>query len=96
MWLLAKTNDTYAQFMKEDYQEEFDYLSKLSDAEKEWLNTFLQGYYHQNKEAMDKLKFPLVLRRERYNQHRGVKRDIFIKSTRFDTQDFNTQEDENA
>lgn len=84
LWLLAKTNDTYAKFMKEDYQDEAKYINSLSDDDKIWLNTFLQGYYHQSKPAMDKLKFPVMLRRARYNQHRGAKSDFYNKRTRED------------
>jgi len=74
--------------MAEDYKQEEKYLTSLSDEEKEWLNTFLQGYYHQSKKAMDKLNFPLMLRRERYNQHRGVKNDVYNKSNRWTFDDY--------
>lgn len=94
LWLLAKTRDTYAKYMKEDYEQEEKYLASLSDEEKEWLNTFLQGYYHQNKKAMDILNFPLALRRERYNQHRGVKNDVYNKSNRWDITDLDKGEEQ--
>ena len=84
IWLLAKVHDTYASFMYEDYKNEKKYINSLSDEDKIWLQTFLQGYYHQSKPAMDKLKFPVMMRRSRYNQHRGAKADIFNKRNLID------------
>jgi len=96
LWLLAKTRDTYAKYMKEDYENEKKYLSSLSDDEKEWLNTFLQAYYHQSKKAMDTLNFPISLRRERYNQHRGVKNDVYNKANRWDITDVQQSGDQDG
>lgn len=68
--------------MYEDYKDEAKYINSLSDEHKEWLNTFLQAYYHRSKDAMDKIKMPLLMRRSRYNQHRGVVRDIYNKKNK--------------
>lgn len=68
--------------MHGDYKDEVKYINSLSDENKEWLNTFLLGYYHRSKVAMDKLQFPVMLRRSRYNQHRGVVGDIYNKRNR--------------
>lgn len=68
--------------MHDDYADEAKYINSLTDENKEWLNTFLQAYYHRSKAAMDKLKMPLLMRRSRYNQHRGVVGDIYTKRNR--------------
>lgn len=77
LWLLAKVKDSYAQYMHDDYKDEAKYINSLSDDNKEWLNDFLLGYYHRSKPAFERLKFPVMLRRARYNQHRGVVADIY-------------------
>lgn len=84
---MAKYQDTYSQFMAEDYKDEAKYINSLNDDEKIWLNTFLQGYYHRSKPAMDILKFPVMLRRSRYNQHRGACNDIYNKKNKVNLTD---------
>lgn len=79
--------------MHDDYKDESKYINSLSDENKEWLNTFLQGYYHRSKPAMDKLKFPVMLRRSRYNQHRGVVGDIYNKRNRIYPEAWSSEND---
>lgn len=83
LWTISRKKDSYYHHLHEDYINESKYINSLSDDEKEWLNDFLLGYYHRNKQAMDRLKFPLELRRSRYNQHRGVINDVYTKAKEY-------------
>jgi hypothetical protein len=80
--MVAKTTGSYVQYVHDDYREEDIYLASLSDADKEWLNDFLRAYYGIEPKYMEKVSMPVEMRRERYRQHRGVKRDIYTNTNR--------------
>lgn len=63
--------------MKTPYWRYIDAIPKnLNKEEREWYKTFIKAYYYRSTKAMNELNMPINVRRDLYNRHRGVCRDI--------------------
>jgi len=69
----------YKKLVTDDYAQETKYLKSLSEADKEWLNTFISGYYFRNTQSFLKLNFTISQRRISYNRHRAILNDIYSR-----------------
>ena len=81
---------------KSNYYKYIDWIPNLSKEDKDWYYTFNCAYYYQNKKCMDKLKFPIELRRSIYNKHRAVKACPFNKGlvdAYYNVDDFHEEDD---
>ncbi len=77
LWMPYKRTGSYVKYLKDDYERERKYLNSLSPEDQIWLNNFLRAYYGIEPKFMELVKMPVMMRRSRYNQHVGVKRDIY-------------------
>lgn len=66
--------------MQTNVFEYIDSIPKLSENDRIWYNLFIQAYYYQSTQAMDKIQMPRGMRRAIYRNHRAVKNDPFNKN----------------
>lgn len=69
----------YKKLVTDDYKHEKNYLKSLTESEKQWLETFISGYYFRNTQSFLKLNFTVSQRRASYNRHRAILNDIYSK-----------------
>lgn len=64
--------------LNHQWRYDFDYISKLSEEEKEWLNKFIKEYYDANVKKGDKdaLHFEDAHRKDCYNRNNRGNRDM--------------------
>ncbi len=85
----------YKKLVTDDYCCETHYLKSLNALEKEWLETFISGYYFRNTRSFAKLNFTVSQRRVSYNRHRAILNDIYSKCIPLQFNDGTEVDDDN-